>query len=83
MSSVTIVTFTGKCECGEFDVTTNATAETQNLSFLIRGAANKLIDHLISKRHMVVAAKCNRCGKLIGVSVEGEKRERYERQSLS
>ena len=83
MSSDTLVTFTGQCECGAFDVTANATSETQNLSFLVRGAANKLIDHLLSKRHMVVAAKCNRCGKFIEVSVEGKKRERYERHSLS
>ena len=79
MRQDTLITFKGVCDCGEFDVTANASSETQNLSFLLRGAANKLIDHLLSRRQMVVAAKCNRCGKFMEVYVEGTNRQKYER----
>ena len=74
MGRETLVSFTGKCDCGTVDATINASAETnRHMSFILRGAANKVVDWLVTKKTTVVMAKCNKCGKSFEASLSGKK----------
>jgi len=74
MGRGTLVSFTGKCDCGTVDATINASAEAnRHMSFLLRGAANKLIDWLVAKKTTAVTARCNKCGKIFEASLSGRK----------
>ena len=74
MGKGTMVSFTGKCDCGTVDATVNASRETnQHMPFLVRGAVNKLLDWLVTKKTTIITAKCNRCGKSFEASLYGKK----------
>ena len=73
----TFITFRGECVCGHniMDATTDVPVETRrNLSnFVLRTAANRLIDWLLTRRSATATMECNKCRQEFEMILSGTK----------